>query len=132
MKSLVSSTWLLILKLEEGLSACRSSDTCILLVSSSQPSGMSANPCPSLVPVLLEIVRCAFLRHHRETVEAGLLDSPSAGSSHGQSHQLLCSVAAQLVHRQGPQQVAPALAGMVLTAHKDLQPSAADAFTAAS
>ena len=107
MKSLVSSTWLLILKLDEGLSACMSSDTCILLVSSSHPSGISANLCPSLSPLLLEVGRCAFLRHHRETVEAGLLDSPSAGSSHGQSHQLLCFVAVQLV-RQDPQQVAPA------------------------
>ena len=102
MKSLVSSTWLLILKLEEGLSACMSSDTCILLVSSSHPSGMSANPCPSLLLLLLELVRCAFFRHHRDTVETGLLDSPSAGSSHGQSHQLLWNVAVQLVYRQDP------------------------------
>ena len=122
MKSPVSSTWLLILKLEEGLSACMSSDTCILLVSSSHPSGMSANPCPSLSPVLLDVVRCAFLRHHRVTVEAGLLDSPSAGSSHGQSHQRLCTAAAQLVHRQDPLAVEPALTWVVLSALKGLQP----------
>ena len=127
MKLLVSSTWLLILKLEEGLSAWKSSDTCILLVSSSPSSGISVKPCPSLLPLLLEVVRCAFLRHHRETVEVevGLLDSLSAGSQPCFSPTSFCTVwLFSWSTDRSHQQVVQALTGVVLSVLEGRQPLA--------